>query len=251
MNWFTIVAQIVNFLVLVALLKHFLWDRLVRAIDQREARIAGELAKAEEKYQAAQQQMEQVQALALQQEHKGDELMAQAQKKADEQRINMVQRARENVRRLEAEWQEDLERERATFFKELRKRAGLEILTIARQAIGDLASTDLQSSAIRVFMEKLRLTDSFTLRKLAEGEVRSAAELPENVRREIEMILAEKLGAPSHLLFRRDPSMPWGIELRGTGLKIGWSPDSYLDVIEENLKAELERPEAAFRAVAK
>jgi F-type H+-transporting ATPase subunit b len=47
-DWFTVAAQIVNFLVLVALLKHFLWGRLVRAIDEREKRIAGRLSAAED-----------------------------------------------------------------------------------------------------------------------------------------------------------------------------------------------------------
>lgn len=251
-NWFTVVAQIVNFLVLVALLKHFLWGRLVRAIDQREARIAGELAKADEKCKVADQQMEQVHALALEQEHKCDELMSQAQKQADEQRISMVQRARDSVRRLEEEWQQDLERERATFFKELRRRAAAEILTITRQALEDLASSNLQDSAVRVFLAKLRSADAATLRKLADGEVRSAMELPIETQREILNILAERLRVPSHLQFTRDPAMPWGIELRGDGLKLGWSPESYLNAIEENLRAELARqPEAAFRAVAK
>lgn len=251
MNWFTVVAQIVNFLVLVALLKHFLWGRLVRAIDQREARIAGELAKADEKCKAAEQQIEHVHVLAREQEHKRDELMSQAQKQADEQRISMVQKARESVRRLEEEWREDLERERATFFKELRKRAAGEILTISRQALEDLASSDLQDSAVRVFLEKLRSADAATLRKLADGEVRSAMALPIETEREILNILAERLRVPSHLQFTRDLAMPWGIELRGDGLKLGWSPESYLNAIEENLKADLARqPEAAFRAVS-
>ena len=48
-DWFTVVAQIVNFLVLVALLKHFLYGRLVEAIDAREKRIAARLAEADEK----------------------------------------------------------------------------------------------------------------------------------------------------------------------------------------------------------
>ena len=48
-DWFTVVAQIVNFLILVALLKHFLYGPLVRAIDAREERIAARLAEAERK----------------------------------------------------------------------------------------------------------------------------------------------------------------------------------------------------------
>ena len=57
-NWFTVVAQIVNFLILVFLLKYFLYDRVIRAMDQREQRIQQRLQEAEEKKQEAEQEAE-------------------------------------------------------------------------------------------------------------------------------------------------------------------------------------------------
>jgi len=46
-DWFTVVAQIINFLILVFLLKHFLYGRIINAIDQREGRITSRLEDAE------------------------------------------------------------------------------------------------------------------------------------------------------------------------------------------------------------
>ena len=57
-DWFTVIAEIVNFLVLVALLKHFLFGRLVAAIDAREERIAARLREAEQKNQDAKERVE-------------------------------------------------------------------------------------------------------------------------------------------------------------------------------------------------
>jgi F-type H+-transporting ATPase subunit b len=48
-DWFTVGAQIVNFLILVWLLKHFLYKPILNAIDAREKRIAAELADADTK----------------------------------------------------------------------------------------------------------------------------------------------------------------------------------------------------------
>ena len=42
-DWFVFAAQIVNFFILVALLKFFLYDRIVKAMDARQARIASRL----------------------------------------------------------------------------------------------------------------------------------------------------------------------------------------------------------------
>ena len=53
-DWFTVGAQVVNFLVLVWLLKRFLYKPVLQAIDAREKQVASQLAKAaEERAQAA------------------------------------------------------------------------------------------------------------------------------------------------------------------------------------------------------
>ncbi len=52
-DWFTVVAQIVNFLVLVWLLKRFLYKPILNAIDAREKRIASQVLKAQETEEVA------------------------------------------------------------------------------------------------------------------------------------------------------------------------------------------------------
>ena len=48
-DWFTVGAQVVNFVILVWLMKHFLYKPILNAIDAREKRIASELADANAK----------------------------------------------------------------------------------------------------------------------------------------------------------------------------------------------------------
>ena len=48
-DWFTVGAQALNFIILVWLLKRFLYKPILNAVDAREARIAAELADAEAK----------------------------------------------------------------------------------------------------------------------------------------------------------------------------------------------------------
>ncbi|MEI8631780.1 hypothetical protein P4S72_06080 [Vibrio sp. PP-XX7] len=57
-DWFTVIAQVINFLILVWLLKRFLYRPILDAIDAREKRIADELADADEKRDEAVQQRE-------------------------------------------------------------------------------------------------------------------------------------------------------------------------------------------------
>jgi F-type H+-transporting ATPase subunit b len=46
-DWFTVGAQVLNFVILVWLLKRFLYRPILNAVDARETRIAGELADAD------------------------------------------------------------------------------------------------------------------------------------------------------------------------------------------------------------
>ena len=57
-DWFTVVAQVINFLVLVWLLKRFLYRPILHAIDAREKRIAAEVADADAKKVEAEKQCE-------------------------------------------------------------------------------------------------------------------------------------------------------------------------------------------------
>ena len=54
-DWFTVVAQIVNFLILVWLLKKFLYGPIIRAMDDRERRIASRLEEANARERQAQE----------------------------------------------------------------------------------------------------------------------------------------------------------------------------------------------------
>jgi len=241
-DWFTVVAQIVNFLVLVALLKHFLWGRLVAAIDNREKRVAGQLAEAEAKNQEAARQTEQARVLTEEIEKQRPAMLLQAKHDADEQRKEMVQQARQEVQRIEAKWREDLEREQTAFFDELRHRAATEMLAIIRRALADLACADIQHCATEVFLEKLKQLDPAALRDLTGKEltVLTAGELGEESQCRVRETLEDRLGPGIQLKFEPTRSFAWGIELRGNGRRIGWSSDTYIESLEENLREALE-----------
>ena len=60
-DWFTVGAQALNFVVLVWLLKRLLYKPILAAIDSREKRIAAELADADEKRTQAKRERDEYQ----------------------------------------------------------------------------------------------------------------------------------------------------------------------------------------------
>lgn len=151
-DWFTVVAQIVNFLVLVGLMKHFLYGRLVQAIDAREQRISTRLAEAEKKNHDADDRVEAARVEADRVRQQREQTIAEARSEADREHKEMLQKARDSVRALETKWHEDLDREKAAFLDEIRSRATTEVLAIARRALADLAGADLEQCAIDSFL---------------------------------------------------------------------------------------------------
>ncbi len=55
-DYFTIIAQIINFLILVFLLRHFLYGPLLRSMDEREQKISTRLKEAEQQMKEAEQE---------------------------------------------------------------------------------------------------------------------------------------------------------------------------------------------------
>ena len=241
-DWFTLVAQIVNFLILVWLLKRFLWTKLIGAIDERENRITVRLTDADQKDKAAEAKLAEMNARASEQERERTELLARAKRDANEVRLELIQKARETVREQETTWREDLEREKSAFLEDLRQKLSAEILAVVRRALADLAGADVQRCAIDVFLQKLQSVDVSLLRELTAHSVNvlSASDLRPDTRSRIESALTARLGQAVSLQFARRPGMSWGIELRSNGRAIGWTPDSYLESLDESLRKALE-----------
>src|SRR5580704_9507873 len=110
-DWFTVVAQAINFLILVCLLKRFLYKPILHAIDEREKGIAAQLAEAEAKKAEAQKEREDFQHRneIFDQEHAA--LLKKATDEAKTERQRLLDEARKDAEALRAKRQEALRNE--------------------------------------------------------------------------------------------------------------------------------------------
>ena len=112
-DWFTIVAQAINFLILVWLMKRFLYKPILNAIDEREKRIAAELADADAKKAEAQKERDEFQ-------HKNEEfdqqratLLSQATDEAKAERQRLLDEARKAADAVERQAEGESEKRRS------------------------------------------------------------------------------------------------------------------------------------------
>ena len=107
-DWFTVGAQALNFIILVWLLKRFLYKPILNAVDAREKRIAAELADADAKKAEAQKERDEFR-------HKNEEfdqqraaLLSKATDEAKAERQRLLDDARKAADALSAKRQEAL-----------------------------------------------------------------------------------------------------------------------------------------------
>lgn len=81
-DWFTVVAQIINFLILVALLKYFLYGRIVAAMTQRQEEISARWEEARQQREAAAKELEAARDRNRQLDQQREALLANAPRRA-------------------------------------------------------------------------------------------------------------------------------------------------------------------------
>lgn len=255
-DWFTFGAQIVNFLILIGLLKHFLYGPILHAMDRREEEITTRLDDAREKRQEAEEEAEQYRAMQEEFEQQRADQLAEAEQEVAERRQNLIQEARDEVEYLEREWHEALERERASFLQDLSERAVEETIAIARRALKDLANARLEDQAFEIFLERLYALGGDQERELVQAlrstdgavTVRSAFGLSEKQRERIREALQAHIEDVPDLAAEADEALGFGVELRVGDRKVAWTLESYLahllDRVRKRLDAELKGPAA-------
>lgn len=253
-DWFTVLAQVINFLILVWLLKRFLYKPILNAIDEREKRIAKELADADAKKTEAKTERDEFQHKNEVFDQQRAALLSKATDEAKAERKRLLDEARQVADALSTKRQETLRNDAHNLNQAISRRTQQEVFAIARKALTDLAGTSLEERLADVFIQRLRAMDSQAKAGLAEALqaasdpalVRSAYELATEQRAMIQNALNEAFSADIHVRFETAPELISGIELTTNGHKVAWSIADYLvslkksvdELLKENDKAE-------------
>lgn len=245
-DWLTVAAQIVNFLVLVWLLHRFLYGPIVRAMDRRERRIAERLREAREKASEAENEARRYREKSAEVEQCRERALAEARGEAEALRRSLQQEVRAEVERMREDWRAQLEDQREEFLSDVRRHAAEHFSRLARRALGDLANAELEEQIAEVFVDRLERLDKDAKHKIAEacraeGEgliVHSAFDVSPDLRRRITKAVHEAIGKVE-VRYERSLEMACGLELRAGGQAVVWSLDGYLDSLESRLDTEL------------
>ena len=243
-DWFTVAAQSINFLLLVWLLKRFLYQPILSAMDAREQRIARQLQDAEAQKHEAEGQSRGLRAANEEFERQKQALLDQAKAEAEATRERLTEEARAEIEARRLRWRESLREEENALQAEITSCVQEEIMAISRHALHDLAGIELEQQIAAAFVCRLKKLDDHEREHLASDVkisekpmmIRSAFDLPPAIRLEIESVVREVLGPHLTVGYERVPGLIAGVELSSGGRKISWSISGYLSALEKRLR---------------
>ena len=131
----TLIAYLINFVVLLGILFVFAYKPLLRAIDQRSERIRDSLAAAEQARQAAASSQEAIEEQLNEARRQGQQLLDQAREAAERYREEEMTRARQEAENFVERARGDIQRERDAAIDDVRVSFGDLAITAAEQVI--------------------------------------------------------------------------------------------------------------------
>ncbi|MFO8237831.1 MAG: F0F1 ATP synthase subunit B [Prochlorococcaceae cyanobacterium] len=244
-DWFIVVAQIINFLILMGLLRWFLYKPVLSVMGKRKAAIQRDWQEARQRQEEAEAELAEHRRLREQLEAEKQDWLDEARKEVQEERRRTVEQMRHDLQEQRQRWREDLERERESTLERIGARLLDQVQALARRALADLASVDLEDQVIARFLDRLEQLEPERREALlgalkqdgGGARLRTGFGVGDDRREELRRRLAACLPPldTEGLVFEQEPELLCGIELSTGTETIGWTLDAYLTDLEASL----------------
>lgn len=243
-NWFTVFAQIVNFLILVFLLQRFLYKPIMQTIKKRQITIERRWEDAEIAQQEAQQEAATYRQQQQKLQQQEEAMTSQMLQKVDREHQQLLIKARQEVEEMQVKWREALLQEKNDFMRSLRQQIAEQTNLIARRALQDLANADLEQQMISNFCEQLQKIDENQQQIITQSLqkshqpiiIKSSFEISPGSSQQITEALQVQVISDNPLEFHTSPDLICGIQVKLAGYVISWNLDDYLQTLESRFQ---------------
>lgn len=242
-DWFTVVAQILNFLVLVWLLKRFLYKPILNAIAEREKIVATEMREAGQAKERADKERTDFENKNNQFDLERAALLRKATGEAENQKQELLEKTRQEVAGLKARLEDSVKANHDQWIAEIGRRANEEVFNIVRKVLSDLASAKLDDQIADMFVQRIQSMDEQDRTRFAKALntsnedvlVRSAFPLTAAKQSGIRQAAKKIAGVDHTYRFEIKPDEINGVEIVTPGYKLSWNISEYLKALEKHV----------------
>ena len=249
-DWYTLIAQIFNLLILLFLLRKFLYLPVLEAVEARQKLIRDELKKAEDSRIKAQKAEEQCQQKILEIEHQKQQILADVQHEAEKLKAGLAEEAENQYHQAKTEWKQRLQSEQKNFDNALQKMISEHFNRFAEKAMRQMADVELNELITEQFIAKIKDLPSSEKIKLKEGfqkqkkvVVQTAQPLSFDLQQRIENVLRVEFNIAENtkLQYEINSDIISGIVLQSGEYITQWSLDLYLREFKQTMTKEVSR----------
>ena len=238
-NWFTVIAQVINFVILIYLLKRFLYGPIIKAMEAREKAIADQLEKADKARQEAN-----AMAAGLKKEQEEfarakETMHVNARGEVAIWRENALETARNEVELARTAWVEKLEGEKQSLLLDVKTRVADLVLEASQKVLDDLAEGRLEEQVVRTFLRKCSLErESAQFRQIGKQTtalVLTGFPLNEESRASIRGELMQVFPGFREIALESSPDIGLGLRLVAGDFQVEWNLTWYLRNLEASM----------------
>ena len=242
-DWFTVFAQAVNFLILVFLLKRFLYRPIMKAVRERERKIADKLEDAEKARAEAHARVKELERENLALSQAKERLLSEAREEVQNWRERAVARAEGEIKARRDTWLDGLEGEKAAFSRRLQTKVAEQVISISQKVLADMAGRDLEEQLADVFLERVGAEKEELMGKGASRPDRLLVRLgfvPDNgIQKRLDIRLMEMFPDVRKVEFSVEPELGFGLQLLAADRKVDWNLARYMRGLEESILTSL------------
>ncbi|WP_419779430.1 ATPase [Maridesulfovibrio sp.] len=239
LDWFTIFAQILNFFVLLVLLRLFLYKPIIQAMQERKERIARETSELKQVRAEADRLNAELQTTREELANRETEVMAKIHAEAEKWRQQSMELARGEIEAMRREWLAALGREKEAVALNLRKKLIHEVSATSARIVHDLSGSDLEQLILSGFMQRIDAEARDVDCGSSDILIRTGFEHTDLQEQKLKQFLEELFPVENERIFSSDPKLGLGIELVAGDRKWEWNLNSYIAELETRILSEI------------
>ena len=241
-NWFTVIAQIINFIVLVWLLKRFLYKPVLNAIDERDKKISSQLAEAAANKAEAEREQNEFRQKNEIFDKERLEKMKEVNEEVNSEKQRLFEEVRKETTALQSKHEDLFKQQEQEMTDTLKRKTKDEVFALVGKTLTNLANANLEEQTISVFIKKITDLDGENLAKLKDAlnndhkpiTIKSAFEISDTSKQELEKAIEKITGHQNKFQYHLEPELVSGIELNTASYQLSWNIESYLDSLKNN-----------------
>lgn len=244
-NWFEVIAQIINFFLLLFILQKLFYKPVTKAMANRQERISKAEKEADIKMNEAEKLIKDYDSKIANIESEKKSILDKSREEALESKHKLLEQYKKEADNKRISYMNEIEDEKESFMENLRRELGENAVKIASKILNTISSKELEEEVFKSFINDLKnikenIPNKDILDEKSHVNLYSSRELSQDNKEKIKATLQENIPQIENIDYEVNKDLILGYELNLETYTIHNSIKNYLDQVEDNIKNVLE-----------